>query len=511
MARGRPLLAAVAGAAAFQPSLERLSAVERALAAAAAYLTARGIDAVVGAAAPLDRVPAAVPPALAGTTLAWALTARCAEGDDVAAGETLASAAIATALIGGAALLGAGRRALLRAMAGPGHPVRRALARTVVDGAVVATLLTGAGAALRRIDAAAGAVEPATADPPDLETVSGGPGSLVAYEALGLEGRRFVSEVTPPERITALTGDAATAPARVYVGLDAASTVAGRVELAVAEMDRVGAFDRDLIVLVSPAGSGFVDPVPIEAAEYLARGSVTTVALQYGKRPSVLSADRVGIGAAQFRALVEAVAARLRPRARLPRVVIYGESLGSRTAQDGFVGEGVPGIVRHGVSRVLLVGTPAAARWREEVLAGHTPGRARIRRVPRADEIRDQPDIVVWLLDHPDDPVTRFELRLAWSRPSWLGDPGRRPSGVPRRARWLPLVTFWLTAFDTRHAAALVPGGFGTAGHDYRGELGPAVARAFGPFAPLDLGRLQERLRRSEEERARRWAGTPEP
>ena len=45
-------------------------------------------------------------------------------------------------------------------------------------------------------------------------------------------------------------------PVQVYVGLDSAPTAAERVDLALAEMDRAGAWDRSLIMLVSPTGTG---------------------------------------------------------------------------------------------------------------------------------------------------------------------------------------------------------------------------------------------------------------
>ena len=102
-------------------------------------------------------------------------------------------------------------------------------------------------------------------------TVSGGPGSLVPWATLGREGRRHVlthvrPAPVPTDRpapglpdlsIETVMGEPAVAtPVQVYVGLDSAPTARERVDLALAEMERTGAFDRSLIMLVSPTGTG---------------------------------------------------------------------------------------------------------------------------------------------------------------------------------------------------------------------------------------------------------------
>ena len=92
-------------------------------------------------------------------------------------------------------------------------------------------------------------------------------------------------------------------PIRVYIGLDSASTEEERTELALAELERTGAYSRDVIVVVSPTGTGYVNYVMSEAVEYLTRGDVASVTLQYSKRPSPLSLDRVDEGHIQYRML----------------------------------------------------------------------------------------------------------------------------------------------------------------------------------------------------------------
>src|SRR3954465_6659082 len=91
-------------------------------------------------------------------------------------------------------------------------------------------------------------------------TVSGGPGSQVSWAGLGREGRRHaLASVRPqPVRIrpdgvpdlsieTVMGEPARSAPVQVYIGLDSAPGPRERVDLALAELERTGAFDRSLL------------------------------------------------------------------------------------------------------------------------------------------------------------------------------------------------------------------------------------------------------------------------
>ena len=61
-------------------------------------------------------------------------------------------------------------------------------------------------------------------------------------------------------------------PIRTYVGFNTAPLyTTGRAELALAELERTGAFDRSYLLLISPTGTGWVDQTVVEAAEFLAR------------------------------------------------------------------------------------------------------------------------------------------------------------------------------------------------------------------------------------------------
>ena len=369
-----------------------------------------------------------------------------------------------------------------------------------------------------KIDAGASRLEPGYAEPPATTNASGGPGSVVRYADLGLQGRRFVSELSPPARIRDVMGvDDVEEPIRVYVGVDSAPTVPDRVALAVAELHRTGAFDRSLLMVGSPAGTGYFNVIPVEAAEYMTRGDMASVAVQFGKRPSMLSMNNNGLAADQHAQLVAAIHRELEtlPDGRRPRVVLYGESLGAQASQDGFIDEGTRGLTERGIDRALWVGTPYATQWKQQVVGGHRDdvdsalvGQFHSSTQLAATDVADLGPKRLFFLDHHEDPVTRFGLDLAAQQPSWLGDPDDRLPGVPVGQRWVPIVTFWQTAIDTKNASMVVPGEFKAHGHDYRADLAAFVRAAYGLEGVDDsqMERIEERLRRSEIDRAERIA-----
>ena len=301
-----------------------------------------------------------------------------------------------------------------------------------------------------------------------LPTVSIGAGSAVPLESLDREGRKFLGHVTPASRIAEVTGSSALDPIRVYVGLESASGPAARVRLAVAELERLRAFDRSRILVACTTGAGFVHPVPIEAEEYLCGGDVATVALQFGNQRSYRSLKAVPTGIESYRLLLEALAA----RQPVPEVVLYGESLGAWIGAGALAaGSGVR------PARALLVGPPHGAN---DLVAA-------ARRALPADRLT--------VVFHPEDPVVRYSgPTLLWRRPAWL-PPDRPPDPrVPGGLRWLPGITFLQILFDVKNGT-MFPVEFHATGHDYRRELPALVASALGH------GDVTRELLRAVEER----------
>ena len=284
-------------------------------------------------------------------------------------------------------------------------------------------------------------------------------------------------------------GEPAIDPVRVFVGLDSAPTEEERVQLAIAELERTGAFDRELMIAVSPTGTGYVNYVAIACAEAYTLGNCATVTLQYSKRPSPMSLDRVWEGRKHFKMLLAAIRRKLynmTPSER-PRLVVFGESLGAHTSQDAFLDTGTQGLQDAGVERALWIGTPHLSKWKKQVMAG---GRMDVE-PEKVGEFNSFADVEAlsqearsklryFMITHGNDGVGHFDPTLLIQKPDWLGDPDTRPPGVPKSERYVTPLTFVQTLIDMKNAMGAGPGEFVADGHDYRADLPRFVLEAFG-------------------------------
>ena len=227
-------------------------------------------------------------------------------------------------------------------------------------------------------------------------------------------------------------------PVQVFVGLDSAPTPTERVDLAIAEMDRTDAWSRSMLMLVSPTGTGYVNYVAVAAAQYLTRGDVASVTMQYSKRPSPLSLGKVRDAREQNRLLWLRILQRVRamPPDERPEVVLFGESLGAHTSQDVLLGWGTLGPQALGIDRALWIGTPGGSKWMHEITGPRVPTSTRASSPsstttsssrPWARSARDRVRYV--LLSHDNDGVTKFGLDLLNRRPAWLGPGPAAPRG----------------------------------------------------------------------------------
>jgi uncharacterized membrane protein len=361
-------------------------------------------------------------------------------------------------------------RATARALTGRlGHRLPYPAARLTAVISVAALLLgvlpaglfvLGDGA-FRVVDARAAATLTAPT-PPEL---SGSTASLVRWSTLGHWGRAFVTSGPSVKQLTAFNGRPARQPVRVYVGLAAAPSLRSRVDLAVRELQRTGAFQRRILCVVTTTGTGWVDRRSVSPLEYMHNGDTATVAVQYSYLPSALSFVAVhGQAERASRELTTAVARRWAqmPPGHRPRLVVFGESLGAFGAAAAFTG--VPDIERR-VDAALFIGPPTAGARPRRLVAGGTataPRSAAGSGVRGANGQPSAPPVVY--LRHDSDPVVRWSPRLLLIRPEWLG--ARRPVDVPAAVRWLPLVTFVQVTVDLASANRMPPGN----GHNYRGE-----------------------------------------
>jgi uncharacterized membrane protein len=472
------LMAALALAVSFAPSLLRRSRRDQ----AAISLAAAGLGAAAGAA----------------TEVAVVRVARHLHGDETAARLALAGIGAVATLAelpaspsSAVALLGTTARvAGISALVGSLAPVR---ARSGVrDPRVVAAGLAAIGAggwAWRRRIARRRAARPRLTEYPAerwLPTVSYGPESLVARQTLDFEATRFLGTAAGAEEITALRGGAARDPVRVFVGVRSAATIQERCALAVRELERLGAFERARVLVVAATLRGYVNPVVVGAAEHLARGDLATVVVQYHDRRTLLMPAKVPVAARTHRALLLALAG----RDDVPEVAVYGESLGAWASQNVFRRGGLAALEALRVRRALWIGTPAFSLLRRAFERGRLPRDERVAMVRTTDLVAgDAPDaerVRFVFLHRATDPVVLFGgLELLWRRPDWLPAAG-----------WRPGITFLQVLADLVRATnwpAALPQALA---HDYRLEGPLAVRLALGHLGvPRDeVGRIADHL-----------------
>ncbi len=338
----------------------------------------------------------------------------------------------------------------------------------VGNGFLLDAILRGLDSAYRTVDSFLPAEEERPLEP--LQT--GSAASLLAWEGLGREGRRHVMETPAAADITAITGRAARAPLRVYVGANSAETVEERAALALAEMLRTGAFERPLLVIATPTGTGWVDPAAMLPLEIMHGGDVASVSVQYSYLPSWLSLlVQPEYGEETADAVFRAVYGHWRslPKASRPRLFLFGLSLGSLNSDLASNAYAVLGDPFEGA---FWVGPPFASRTWTEVTATREAGSpqwlpaARNSQVFRFFTASDKTQLAaggwgpvrVLYLQYPSDPIVFFEQNMWFRKPDWMGPP--RAADVSPGLNWMPAISFIQVIFDMM-TATTVPKGRG--------------------------------------------------
>jgi uncharacterized membrane protein len=354
-----------------------------------------------------------------------------------------------------------------------------ALLIMLINGVLVRGFFAGANALFQPRDAAT----PVGLSQPLLEEKSGSPASLAPWDSLGYQGRNFVTTGPHAAELARLNGRPAKEPIRVYAGLHTAPDDQGRLAVLLGELERTGAFTRKVLVVAQTTGTGWIDPVAASSLEMMYNGDTAIVGLQYSYLPSWISflADRQK-SMDSGRMLIDTVHdrwQRLAPDHR-PKLVLYGESLGSMAGQAAF--GWLPDIRRMGFDAVLWVGPPQASPLWHALIVRRDPGSMEVEprydngRTVRFSEANISADITgaagppwvgtrVLFLQHPSDPVVWWTPDLLFGKPEWLIE----PRGQDRTAlmRWYPVVTFWQVSADLTNAEG-VPGGHG---HNYSNDI----------------------------------------
>jgi uncharacterized membrane protein len=376
------------------------------------------------------------------------------------------------------------------------------LAAGVTVGLVSGVLVDGILALTDRIFAVRDTTTSETAVQPGTSLRSGGPGSLVAWDTLGRQGRNFVGEGPTAAEISAFTGSGAKEPIRAYAGIASAEDVEERAALAVADLERAGGFDRAYLMVAGSTGTGWLDPAAVASFEYETGGDSAEVSMQYSYLPSwasfLVDQDKAReAGRALFDAVYQTWS-RL-PAAERPELYAFGLSLGSFAAEAPFSGEAD---MANRTDGILLAGPPAFNPLNREFTEGRDPGTPEVQPVfrdgrtvrftndpavgiPPADQTWDGTRVLY--LQHASDPVVWLSPNLLLHRPDWLAEqPG---PDVTSEMVWIPFVTFWQVAADLLEPVDTPPGH----GHTYTLEFVDGWASLLQPpgWTPEQADRLK--------------------
>jgi uncharacterized membrane protein len=274
------------------------------------------------------------------------------------------------------------------------------------------------------------------------------------------------------ERIGAFTGRPAQEPVRVYVGLRGADTPQARARLALEELKRQHGFDRSILIVITPTGTGWVDPAAMDTVEYLHDGDVASVAVQYSYLNSMLSLlFQPEYGAVAARALFTEIYEywTTLPKDRRPKLYLYGLSLGAMNSEQSVelletIGDPIAGALWCGppfesrlwrtMTENRNAGSPA---WLPEVRDGRFV-RFMNQNGPTVPADAPWGPTRVVYLQYASDPITFFSYQAAYRRPSWMVEP--RGPDVSSDLRWYPVVTMLQLVVDMMVAMS-TPMGYG--------------------------------------------------
>ena len=312
---------------------------------------------------------------------------------------------------------------------------------------------------------------PAPTDP----FIAGSTASLVSWEAMGQPGRDFVTSAPSAEEIAAFNGRTAQRPIRVYVGRAQDDEPEVRAEVALEELKRLGAFDRKILLVASPTGTGWLDPGASDTLEFMQDGDVATVAVQYSFMQSPLALIfETTTGLEQATATMEVVYNywRTLPEDSRPELYMHGISLGAWSSMYSF---NVFQMLNQPIAGALWAGPPFPSDLWQRTTAGRNPGTPYVLpRIENGEVVRfssqfETPQqqggkwgrIRINFLQYASDPIVFFSPKSTFREPEWMKEPPA--PDVSPKLRFVPVVTQFQLALDMALSKAL-PAGYG---HNY--------------------------------------------
>ncbi len=365
-------------------------------------------------------------------------------------------------------------------------PVRSANVLGLLLAALITVFLTRDGVVnwtMRIADSSFVAAQHLTdpsAAPPIQDWQPGSAASGISWGLMGKPGRDFVLGGPDAAAIARFTGRPAKEPLRIYVGLAQDRDPQVRARAALTEMQRVGAFDRRVLVLASPTGTGWMDPASYDALEYMQGGDVATVAAQYSYLQSPLALIfETDAGLIQSEALMRVVYDHWRnlPAESRPKLYLHGISLGAWSSMHAF---NPFQMMNEPVSGAFWVGPPfPSTLWNQANAARQPDSPFVLPRIDQGEVIRyasqfAPPDragqpwgrLRILFLQYASDPIVFYDAASLWRAPQWMRE-APAPDVSPL-LRFTPIVTQLQLAVDMLVANS-APAGFGHIyhAHDY--------------------------------------------
>ena len=322
---------------------------------------------------------------------------------------------------------------------------------------------------------------PAPSDP----RMTGSAASLIDWAAMGKPGRDFITSGPTADDIAAFTGRPAMQPIRVYVGRADGDTPQQRAELALAELIRQRAFEREVLIVASPTGTGWMDPGAQDPVEYMHGGNIATVAAQYSYLQSPLALIlETRTGLEQATALQDAVHGywKTLPADNRPRLYVHGLSLGAWSSMyatnlfrllddpiDGafWAGPPFPSGFWNYVQNQRNPGTP----WVLPTIGDGSLFRYASHTADASKAAASWGNMRIAFLQYSSDPVVFYQPRSLWRAPPWMREPPAED--VSDHLFFMPIVTQFQLALDLALSFGAPPGH----GHAYYAQdyIGPWV------------------------------------
>ncbi len=337
---------------------------------------------------------------------------------------------------------------------------------------------------------------------PDDPRMTGSAASLIDWTAIGSPGRDFITSGPSAADIAAFTGRPALDPIRVYVGRANGETPRERAELALAELIRQGAFDREVLIVASPTGTGWMDPGAQDPVEYMHGGNIATVAAQYSYLQSPLALVlETNTGLEQATALQDVVHGYWKnlPADARPRLYVHGLSLGAWSSMhatnmfrllddpiDGafWAGPPFPSAFWNYVQNHRNPGTP----WVLPEIGNGSLIRYASNTSNAGEAEAEWGRVRIVFLQYSSDPIVFYDPRSLWRAPPWMRDPPAED--MTDHFIFMPVVTQFQLALDMALSFGAPPGH----GHAYFAQdyIGPWVqVTAPSEWSSEDTSRLK--------------------